>query len=125
MSEQKPVEQLNAEEAAKELEFLAAEIAKHDAAYHQKDAPIVPDAEYDQLRQRNEAIEAVFPDLIRDDSPTKRVGFAIADGFKKVQHRVAMLSLGNAFSDEDLAVGQKLDVKSRSGERCACDVFYA
>ena len=103
MSEQKAVADLTPDEAAQELAVLATEIAKHDAAYHQNDAPIVSDAEYDQLRKRNEAIEAAFPDLIRDDSPTKRVGFAIADGFKKVQHRVPMLSLGNAFSDDDLA----------------------
>lgn len=102
MTEQKQVADLTAEEAAQELAFLAMEIAKHDAAYHQNDAPEITDAAYDELRKRNEAIEAAFPDLVRDDSPTKRVGFAVADGFKKVTHRVPMLSLGNAFSDEDL-----------------------
>ncbi|WP_299344179.1 NAD-dependent DNA ligase LigA [uncultured Maritalea sp.] len=91
------------EEAAQELAQLASEIAKHDAAYHQKDAPVVSDAAYDALRRRNEALEAEFPDLVREDSPTKKVGFAVADGFKKVTHRLPMLSLGNAFSDEDLA----------------------
>jgi len=102
VTEQKQVADLTAEEAALELAFLAMEIAKHDAAYHQNDAPEITDAAYDELRKRNEAIEAAFPDLVRDDSPTKRVGFAVADGFKKVTHRVPMLSLGNAFSDEDL-----------------------
>ena len=102
MTEQKQVADLTAEEAAQELAFLAMEIAKHDAAYHQNDAPEITDAAYDELRKRNEGIEAAFPDLVRDDSPTKRVGFAVADGFKKVTHRVPMLSLGNAFSDEDL-----------------------
>lgn len=102
MTEQKQVADLTAEEAAQELAFLATEIAKHDAAYHQNDAPEITDAAYDELRKRNEAIESAFPDLVRDDSPTKRVGFAVADGFKKVTHRVPMLSLGNAFSDEDL-----------------------
>ncbi len=103
MTEQKQVADLTAQEAAQELAFLATEVAKHDAAYHQNDAPEITDAAYDELRKRNEAIEAAFPDLVRDDSPTKRVGFAVADGFKKVTHRVPMLSLGNAFSDEDLA----------------------
>ncbi len=103
MSEQKQVADLTAQEAAQELAFLAAEVAKHDAAYHRNDAPEITDAAYDELRKRNEAIEAAFPHLVRDDSPTKRVGFAVADGFKKVTHRVPMLSLGNAFSDEDLA----------------------
>lgn len=102
MSEPKAVEDLTPEEAAQELALLAEEIAKHDAAYHQKDAPIISDADYDALRRRNEAIEKAFPDLQRDDSPTKRVGFSVADGFKKVTHRVPMLSLGNAFSNEDL-----------------------
>ncbi|MGJ8528160.1 NAD-dependent DNA ligase LigA [Maritalea sp.] len=103
MTDPKPVEELTAETAAHELELLAKEIAKHDAAYHQKDAPEVSDAEYDALRRRNDDIETAFPNLIRADSPTKRVGFAVADGFKKVTHRVPMLSLGNAFSDEDLS----------------------
>ncbi|MCZ4272585.1 NAD-dependent DNA ligase LigA [Maritalea porphyrae] len=103
MTEQKPVADLTREEAAQELAQLASEIAKHDAAYHQKDAPVVSDAAYDALRRRNEALEAEFPDLVREDSPTKKVGFAVADGFKKVTHRLPMLSLGNAFSDEDLA----------------------
>lgn len=102
MSEQKAVEDLTPEEAAQELAFLAREIAKHDAAYHQNDAPLISDADYDALRRRNEAIEIAFPDLQRDDSPTKRVGFSVADGFKKVTHRVPMLSLGNAFSNDDL-----------------------
>ncbi len=103
MTEQKPVADMTREEAAQELAQLASEIAKHDAAYHQKDAPVVSDAAYDALRRRNEALEAEFPDLVREDSPTKKVGFAVADGFKKVTHRLPMLSLGNAFSDEDLA----------------------
>lgn len=103
MTEQKPVADLTHKEAAQELGYLANEIAKHDAAYHQIDAPEISDADYDALRRRNEAIEAQFPDLVRDDSPTKKVGFAVADGFKKVTHRVPMLSLGNAFSNEDLA----------------------
>ena len=80
---------------------LAAEIAKHDRAYHEQDAPLISDAEYDALRQRNEAIEARFPDLIREDSPSRRVGAGPAEKFGKLRHAVPMLSLSNGFSEED------------------------
>lgn len=96
----KPVEALTEAEAAKELARLATEIARNDALYYQQDAPVISDAAYDRLRQRNEAIEARFPKLVRADSPTKRVGAAPVDGFGKVTHRVPMLSLGNVFDDE-------------------------
>ncbi len=89
-------------EAKAELKRLAAEIAAHDRRYHGEDAPIISDAEYDGLKRRNDAIEARFPDLIRADSPTKRVGAAPAEKFAKVQHTVAMLSLDNAFDAEDV-----------------------
>ena len=98
-----PVDILRPEDAAVELERLAAEISQHDQAYYQDDAPSVSDAEYDALRQRNEAIEARFPKLVRADSPSKKVGAAPADGFAKVVHSVPMLSLANAFSEEDVA----------------------
>src|SRR6185437_2540873 len=98
----KPVEQLTATEAKAQLKALAAEIAYHDKLYHQKDAPEISDAEYDDLRQRNRAIELRFPELVRADSPSKRVGAAPATGFAKVRHPHAMLSLDNAFSEEDV-----------------------
>lgn len=98
-----PVDKLLKPDAAVELETLAREIARHDDAYYQEDAPTVSDAEYDALRKRNDEIEARFPDLVRDDSPSKRVGAAVAQGFGKVQHNPPMLSLGNAFSAEDVA----------------------
>jgi DNA ligase (NAD+) len=98
----KPVDKLTKAEAAKELARLAEEIAKHDRLYYQHDAPVISDAEYDALRQRNEAIEARFPDLKRADSPSLRVGAAPLERFAKVTHRVPMLSLGNAFADEDV-----------------------
>ncbi len=93
---------LTAEEAAEELERLAQMIARHDKAYYEKDAPTVSDAEYDALKRRNSATEAQFPELIRADSPSKRVGAAPAGGFAKVRHKVPMLSLDNAFGEEDL-----------------------
>jgi DNA ligase (NAD+) len=92
------------EAAAKaELERLAAEIGAHDRRYYQEDAPTVSDAEYDALRRRNEAIEARFPHLVRPDSPSGRIGAAPAAKFAKVRHAVPMLSLGNAFSAEEVA----------------------
>ena len=86
-------------EAEGELERLAAEIARHDTLYHRKDTPEISDAEYDALRQRNDAIETRFPDLVRPDSPSHRVGAKPADEFAEVRHRRPMLSLQTAFSD--------------------------
>lgn len=98
----KPVEELTPKEASTELERLSKEIKHHDLAYHQKDAPEISDAEYDALRQRNASIEALFPQLKREDSPTDLVGAAPSGAFGKVSHKVAMLSLSNGFSDEDV-----------------------
>ena len=94
---------LSAAEAAEELARLAAEIARHDDLYHRQDAPVIADADYDALRRRNGEIEARFPDLVRDDSPSKRVGAPAAGGFGKVAHSRPMLSLENAFDDGDIA----------------------
>ena len=96
------VEELTLKEAAAELEHLAAIIAHHDRLYYQSDAPEISDAEYDDLRRRNDAIESRFPELIRPDSPSRRIGAAVAEGFGKVRHRVPMLSLGNAFDDQEV-----------------------
>jgi DNA ligase (NAD+) len=92
---------MNETEAADELARLAAEIARHDQAYHQQDAPLITDADYDALRRRNAEIEAQFPHLVREDSPSRRVGAAPVGAFGKVRHRVPMLSLGNAFGADD------------------------
>lgn len=97
-----PVEALTPDEASRELKQLAAEIARHDVLYHGEDAPEISDADYDALRQRNDAIEARFPDLVRSDSPSRRVGAAPAAAFGKIRHAVPMLSLGNAFEDADI-----------------------
>jgi DNA ligase (NAD+) len=101
-TEAKPVAALSIEEAGIELDFLAKELGRHDALYHGKDAPEISDADYDALKRRNEEIEAAFPDLVRGDSPSKRVGSAPASGFKLVTHARPMLSLDNTFSDEDV-----------------------
>ncbi|HKY86464.1 MAG TPA: NAD-dependent DNA ligase LigA, partial [Pseudorhodoplanes sp.] len=95
-------ENLTEEQAEAELKRLAKVLAEHDKRYYQDDAPSVSDAEYDALRQRNNAIEARFPELIRKDSPTRKVGAAPTGKFKKVRHALPMLSLDNAFADEDV-----------------------
>jgi DNA ligase (NAD+) len=96
------VEDLTAAQAAQELAALATEIAGHDLAYYQQDAPVVSDAEYDALRQRNAAIEARFPELVREDSPSRKIGALVVAGFAKVAHARPMLSLANAFTEADL-----------------------
>ena len=97
-----PVETLTEKQAKAEHARLAEEIAAHDRRYYQEDAPTVSDAEYDRLRQRYAAIEARFPQLRTLDSLTQRVGAAPAARFAKVRHAVPMLSLDNAFADEDV-----------------------
>jgi DNA ligase (NAD+) len=99
----KSPDKLTAAEAAKELERLAGEIAEHDRRYHGEDAPTISDADYDALKRRNDAIETRFPKLVRADSPSQRVGSRPSEKFSKVVHAKPMLSLDNAFSDEDIA----------------------
>lgn len=98
-----PVDSLTRSQARVEHKRLALEIETHNERYYQQDAPTVSDAAYDALQRRLEAIEARFPDLVTASSPTQTVGAAPARGFAKVQHAVPMLSLGNAFSDEEVA----------------------
>lgn len=103
MSDGISVDDLTEKDARRELARLAMDIAYHDALYHKNDAPEITDAAYDALRRRNEAIEARFPDLIRKDSPSLRVGGGLKSGFGKIKHVKPMLSLGNAFADADVS----------------------
>src|SRR3546814_5541904 len=84
------------------MEALPSVVSPHDRRYHEQDAPEISDADYDALRWRNEAIEAAFPELMRADSPSQRVGAEPAAGFGKVRHKVPMLSLANAFETTDV-----------------------
>jgi len=89
-------------QAKAEIAALIRQIGTADTAYFQHDAPTISDADYDALKRRLIELEAAYPDLAAPESPTRRVGAAPAEGFGKVRHRVAMLSLGNAFTDEDV-----------------------
>ena len=97
-----PVAQLTEAEAVAELARLAGEIAENDRRYHAEDAPTISDGEYDALRIRNAEIEARFPELVRPDSPSLKVGAAPAGTFGPVVHARPMLSLDNAFSDANV-----------------------
>ncbi|MFN3210710.1 MAG: NAD-dependent DNA ligase LigA [Roseovarius sp.] len=102
MSTDTAVESLTEAQAKAELERLAARLNAANSAYHRDDAPEISDSEYDRLKARNIAIEARFPALKRDDSPSDRVGAAPAEGFAKVTHAVRMLSLSNAFDPAEI-----------------------
>ena len=96
------IRNISESDAKKELEFLAKEIEKADIAYYQNDEPYLDDAKYDELRHRNNALEAKFPHLIREDSPSKRIGAKVKSEFKKVELQVPMLSLADIFSIDDV-----------------------
>src|SRR5262245_22371298 len=94
--------ELDEAQAAQELAWLAAEIERHDRLYYRQDAPQITDAEYDELRRRNDAIEQRFPSLVRPDSPSHRVGAPPVEAFGKVTHAVPMLSLDNAMEEGEV-----------------------
>lgn len=93
---------LTLQKAANELKWLAREISRHDVLYYASDTPEITDAEYDGLRQRNELLEAQFPELVRQDSPSHRVGSTPSGAFGKIRHAVPMLSLSNGFDEKDV-----------------------
>ncbi|MDB5459306.1 MAG: ligase [Caulobacteraceae bacterium] len=99
----KPVENLTESEASAELTRLADDLAAHDLRYYQDDEPTISDGDYDALKRRNAEIEAHFPALIRENSPSLKVGAARAEQFSPVEHGVPMLSLDNAFADSEAA----------------------
>ena len=96
------VGELTEAEAKAELKRLAEILNQANKDYHRDDAPTLSDAKYDELKARNLAIEAHFPDLVRDDTPSSRVGAEPSSTFQKIDHSVPMLSLGNAFTNEDV-----------------------
>jgi DNA ligase (NAD+) len=98
-----PVESLTASQAEVELAELAKQIAHHDRRYHQEDDPEISDGDYDALRRRNAALETAFPSLTRTDTPSVKVGAAPSVSFAQIVHAVPMLSLDNAFTDDDVA----------------------
>ncbi|WP_170427742.1 NAD-dependent DNA ligase LigA [Ruegeria arenilitoris] len=102
MSKLIPVSDLTEDAARTELAQLAEKLARANTLYHAEDAPEISDADYDALKLRNAEIEARFPHLKRADSPSDQVGARPADGFSKITHAVRMMSLGNAFDDEDV-----------------------
>ncbi|WP_319547131.1 NAD-dependent DNA ligase LigA [Ruegeria conchae] len=103
MSDTTAIAELTEDEARAELARLAKELQRANQLYHTEDAPEISDADYDALKRRNADIEAHFPELKRADSPSDQVGAQVSDGFSKVTHAVRMMSLGNAFDDEDVA----------------------
>lgn len=96
------IKKLTEDDAKEQLEYLAQEIEKANIAYYQNDDPYLDDAEYDKLRHLNDALEAKFPHLIRDDSPSKKVGAKIKSEFKKVELQVPMLSLADVFEETEV-----------------------
>lgn len=102
MNFERDIAELSKEDAQSELAQLADILGKANTAYHGNDAPDLDDSAYDRLKRRNSAIESAFPDLKRADSTSDQIGSAPSDGFSKVTHAVAMLSLSNAFNDDDV-----------------------
>ena len=92
----------NEKKIKKRLEELASLILKHSKLYYQKDKPIISDQEFDKLVQENYKLEKNFPHLILNNSPNKFVGSVISNKFKKIKHKLPMLSLSNSFSESDL-----------------------
>ena len=113
-------------EAKSEVDSLRDEIRRHDRLYHEMDSPEISDAEFDEMMRRLRALEAENPDLAADDSPSQTVGGAPSAGFAEVTHRRPMLSLGNAFDDEELLAWRRrtLDLLETDAFDMACELKY-
>ncbi|VVE50930.1 DNA ligase (NAD(+)) LigA [Pandoraea horticolens] len=112
--------------AAQRAAELRIELARHNRAYYEEDAPLIPDAEYDRLFGELVALETDYPELQRSDSPTQRVGGKPVEGFAPVVHRVPMLSLNNGFADEDVeAFDRRVSDGLRDGNAPSGDLFGA
>jgi DNA ligase (NAD+) len=98
-------------EAVRRVGELRAEIQQHDYRYYVLDAPTVPDAEYDRLMRELQDLESEYPDLVTPESPTQRVGGQPLEGFEEVRHETPMLSLANAFSDDEIRAFHERVVK--------------
>ena len=122
MTSEIAIEALTEAQAKDELARLAKILKRANAAYHTQDDPEIDDSEYDALKRRNAAIEARFPDLKRQDSPSDQVGATPADGFSKITHAVAMLSLSNAFDTTDVV---EFDARVRKYLGISADVTLA
>ena len=114
------------EDIPKRIDDLRAQIRRHDHLYHVKDSPQISDAEFDSLMRELRQLEKQRPDLVTSDSPTQRVGGAPADGFQEVTHRRPMLSLGNAFDDEEFIAWHTRvsDLLETDGFDMVCELKY-
>ncbi|PPZ34703.1 DNA ligase, partial [Escherichia coli] len=104
-------------EATLRVEALRALLRHHEYKYHVEDTPEIPDAEYDRLMQELKALEAAYPQLVTDDSPTQRVGAAPLSAFEPVRHEVPMLSLDNVFDEDSyLAFSKRIGDRLKRSE---------
>ena len=113
-------------EVRDEMESLRDQIRRHEYLYHEMDSPEISDAEFDRMMRELRALEAGNPDLADEDSPTTRVGGAPSAGFAQATHRRAMLSLGNAFDDDELTAwrARTLDLLETDSFEMACELKY-
>ena len=102
---------MNKEKVIKQLENLASQIEYHDNLYYNNDLPEISDAEYDKLRLQNTNLETQFPELVLSNSPSNRVGVALTSSFKKVNHVIPMLSLGNTFTENEVEEYSNIDIR--------------
>src|SRR5256885_10427653 len=106
---------MDEKEAASYIGHLRDEIRKHDQLYYQQAAPIISDREYDRLYKELVDLEAKFPNLVKPDSPTQRVGGTPLQAFAQIEHQLPMLSLDNTYSEDEIANRSE---ERRVGKEC-------